>query len=114
MSKPTPPRMRGVKTMSKTADRLRARYDDADDAAPAEQQPIREVREQEQLWIDPAMKKELTSEYKRLNYLIDAEHDVEIDRSRHFHPVLAEYGLQTIRDMDASDFLDALEALKIV
>lgn len=86
--------------------RLSARY------ASDEKRPVKEIREQYQLWVPDDAKSEIEREFKRITYEL-SESDFEPEMLRHYHPVLLEHGLDRVREMDADDFLDAVRALDV-
>lgn len=77
------------------------------------ERPVKEIRDNVQLWITDAEKDRIDDEFSRLRYELDRDRDFHLEKLRHYHPVLLECGLQAVEEMDAGAFMDALNELDV-
>lgn len=93
--------------MSSRDDILSQRYESDE----PDKRPIKEIRDNYQIWAHEDSITAFAKQYKRLDFEFE-DRDFEIEKMRHFHPVVLHYGLDAVSDMDPDDFLDALDELE--
>ena len=63
------------------------------------------------IYLDDTLETELTTLFKRLDLeLSEAETDVELQKTRHFYPLIIELGLERLEEMDVTEITDQLES----
>ena len=63
------------------------------------------------IYLDDTLESELTTLFKRLDLeLSEAETDVELQKTRHFYPLIVELGLERLEEMDVTEITDKLES----
>ena len=63
------------------------------------------------IYLDDTLESELTTLFKRLDLeLSEAETDVELQKTRHFYPLIVELGLERLEEMDVTEITDQLES----
>ncbi len=62
-------------------------------------------------YLDDTLESELTTMFKRLDLeLSEAETDLELQKTRHFYPLIVELGLERLEEMDVTEVTDQLES----
>ena len=63
------------------------------------------------IYLDDTLESELTTLFKRLDLeLSEAETDLELQKTRHFYPLIVELGLERLEEMDVTEITDQLES----
>jgi hypothetical protein len=63
------------------------------------------------IYLDDTLESELTTLFKRLDLeLSEAETDLELQKTRHFYPLIVELGLERLEEMDITEITDQLES----
>ena len=63
------------------------------------------------IYLDDTLESELTTMFKRLDLeLSEADTDVELQKTRHFYPLIIELGLERLEEMDVTEITDQLES----
>ena len=63
------------------------------------------------IYLDDTLESELTTLFKRLDLeLSEAETDLELQKTRHFYPLIVELGLERLEEMDVTEITDKLES----
>jgi hypothetical protein len=63
------------------------------------------------IYLDDTLESELTTLFKRLDLeLSEAETDLELQKTRHFYPLIIELGLERLEEMDVTEITDQLES----
>jgi hypothetical protein len=63
------------------------------------------------IYLDDSLESELTTLFKRLDLeLSEAETDLELQKTRHFYPLIVELGLERLEEMDITEITDQLES----
>ncbi len=63
------------------------------------------------VYLDDTLESELTTLFKRLDLeLSEAETDLELQKTRHFYPLIVELGLERLEEMDVTEITDKLES----
>jgi hypothetical protein len=63
------------------------------------------------VYLDDTLESELTTLFKRLDLeLSEAETDLELQKTRHFYPLIIELGLERLEEMDVTEITDQLES----
>jgi hypothetical protein len=63
------------------------------------------------IYLDDSLESELTTLFKRLDLeLSEAETDLELQKTRHFYPLIVELGLERLEEMDVTEITDQLES----
>jgi hypothetical protein len=64
------------------------------------------------IYLDDTLESELTTMFKRLDLeLSEADTDVELQKTRHFYPLIIELGLERLEEMDVTEIIDQLESM---
>ena len=64
------------------------------------------------IYLDDTLESELTTLFKRLDLeLSEAETDLELQKTRHFYPLIIELGLERLEEMDVTEITDQLESM---
>jgi hypothetical protein len=63
------------------------------------------------VYLDDTLESELTTLFKRLDLeLSEAETDLELQKTRHFYPLIIELGLERLEEIDVTEITDQLES----
>ena len=63
------------------------------------------------IYLDDSLESELTTLFKRLDLeFSEAETDLELQKTRHFYPLIVELGLERLEEMDVTEITDQLES----
>jgi hypothetical protein len=63
------------------------------------------------IYLDDSLESELTTLFKRLDLeLSEAETDLELQKTRHFYPLIVELGLERLEEIDVTEITDQLES----
>ena len=63
------------------------------------------------IYLDDTLESELTTLFKRLDLeLSEAETDLELQKTRHFYPLIVELGLERLEEMDVTEITEKLES----
>lgn len=63
------------------------------------------------VYLDDTLESELTTLFKRLDLeLSEAETDLELQKTRHFYPLIVELGLERLEEMDVTEITEKLES----
>lgn len=61
------------------------------------------------VYVPPEVGDQIDMEYNRLNYKCRKEFNIDIEKNRHYYPVLVTRGINIIEDMSAKEFIDAID-----
>lgn len=63
------------------------------------------------IYLDDTLESELTTMFKRLDLeLSEADTDVELQKTRHFYPLIIELGLERLEEMNVTEITEKLES----
>jgi len=78
---------------------------DADDIS------IKEEQIGTYMYLPESQTKELRRQYNILKAEYEFEYDEEFEKNRHFYPLVVQYGLESLEEMDASEIQTHLEGI---
>lgn len=56
---------------------------------------------------------DLTSQYKRLDWQLDDEFDLDLQKTRHYYPLIVALGLEQLDKLESKEIKDKLEVFNI-
>lgn len=72
---------------------------------------VRNDREQKAVFLPDPQRRELETQFKRLSYEYELEFDRDLELNAHYYPVVMEFGLDAVTEMDAETLDEALQAI---
>ena len=85
--------------------------DPATDGADRENISIKEEQIGTYMYLPESQTKELRRQYNILKAEYEFEYDEEFEKNRHFYPLIVQYGLDGLEEMDASEIRTRLEEI---
>lgn len=63
------------------------------------------------MYLPESQTKELRRQYNVLKAEYEFEYDEEFQKNRHFYPLVVQYGLESLEEMDPSEIRDSLQRI---
>lgn len=87
---------------------------DRDDTPDWSEDPLKQVGTELRMYLPDDLVNDLDYEFTGLYREIKHEHGKEIEKNRHFYPLVVDLGLQTVADMDPDELLAELQDREMV
>lgn len=65
------------------------------------------------IYLPDHLADDLTSQYKRLDWQLDDEFDLDFQKTRHYYPLIVALGLEQLNKSESKEVKDKLEAFDI-
>lgn len=62
-------------------------------------------------YLDDKLADDLSSEFKRLDWQLDDQHDFSIKKTRHYYPLIASLGLEQLKELDTDEIRTRIEEI---
>lgn len=72
---------------------------------------VKDERAGTYMYLPESQKKEIAYRYSQLKGEYEYEYDEDLEKNRHFYPLLIKYGLDSLESMDAEDVREALNSI---
>lgn len=66
------------------------------------------------MYLPESLKQELNPRFKIISAEFEREYGQELEKNRHFYPLVIQYGLDGLDSLDASDIRERLEKLDLL
>ena len=76
-----------------------------------DEQSVKDEQVGTYLYLPEGQRDEMKYQYKMLSAEYEREFGEELEKNRHFYPLVVEYGLDRLADLDAQDVRDLLDEL---
>ena len=76
-----------------------------------DEQSVKDEQVGTYLYLPEGQRDEMKYQYKMLSAEYEREFGEELEKNRHFYPLVVEYGLDRLSDLDAQDVRDLLDEL---
>jgi hypothetical protein len=80
--------------------------------APSEQESVKETRVGTYMYLPEGQRSELNFRYKELNLAYERAFGDELEKNRHFYPLVVQAGLDALDGVDGEDVQELLQRLE--
>lgn len=84
--------------------------DETDEQSGSAKPSVKDEQVGRYLYLPERQNKRIDQVYNRLKADYEFEYDEELEKNRHYYPLLVKYGLEGLDGFDASDVRDALDS----
>lgn len=83
--------------------------DEPSETSESDNDSVKDERVGTYMYLPQSLKDQIKRQYNYLKADYEIEYDSDLEKNRHFYPLIAEYGLDSLDDMDPSDVRERLE-----
>lgn len=84
-----------------------------DDLSDGDSESVKDEREGTYMYLPESQKSEINLAFKRVNLKYEEETGEELEKNRHFYPLLIQEGLDGLDGLDGKDIKDCLDGLDL-
>ena len=107
-------RERRSKTREKAEQSEPSKPSEQDDKSEADKPSVKDERSGTYMYLPESQKAELGPTFKILSAEYEREFGDELEKNRHFYPLVVQYGLDGLDGLDASEIKDRLDELQLL
>ncbi|WP_458187796.1 hypothetical protein [Haladaptatus sp. NG-WS-4] len=79
---------------------------------PAESESVKDARVGTYMYLPEDQRSELNFRYKELNLTYERSFGAELEKNRHFYPLVVQAGLEALDDLDAAELRERLSRME--